>query len=214
MYLQRWRALNAAGLSGEEPTSLAAGAHAVIDTHLRRALGITPADDKTYLHFSASATDDLRDLPPQQMVELCRTLHAAVPQLRVVISSNQSERGRAKLGALLTALPFAPWKVFAGALSIPAFASVVQGAALHVGPDSGGLHVARVAGTPSVSWFRPNVHIRNWLPIEPGHQAFVAPESRPEGLHGLDTAALVAGAVSLLQGTHCTVPTTVGDRHE
>jgi ADP-heptose:LPS heptosyltransferase len=75
----------------------------------------------------------------------------------------------------------------------------MQGAALHLGPDSGGLHIARLVGTPSVSWFRPNHHIVNWLPDEPGHLAFTAPESRPEGLYGLQTDSLIEAAATLLR---------------
>lgn len=200
MYLQRWRCLRDAGLAGAEPESLALGAHAQIDPGLRRARGIAADEDRAYLHLSASATDDLRDLPARQMIELWEALHAALPALRFVVSSNDSQRGRDKLQHLLEGLSFPLWKVFAGNLDVPAFAAVVQGAALHVGPDSGGLHLARLAGTPSVSWFRPNAHIKNWFPTEPGHRAFIAPESRGDGLHGLATATLVEAAQELIAG--------------
>ena len=198
MYFQRWRCLRHAGFAGPEPTSLAEGAHAQIDPERRRACGIAEADDGAYLHLSASASDDLRDLPPEQMIELWESLHAALPRFRIAVSSNDSRRGRNKLHHLLDGLSFQPWKVFPGSLDVPTFVAVVQGAALHLGPDSGGLHTARLAGTPSVSWFRPNAHLRNWLPTEPCHRAFVAPESRSDGLHGLATDVLVQAAHELL----------------
>ncbi|MCK9194085.1 MAG: hypothetical protein M0P19_09470 [Nevskia sp.] len=203
MYRQRWQVLRLAGFDdgSAAPLRLQPDFPLAIAPELRRAQGIAPADDKTYLHLSASATDDLRDLPPTQMIALWNALHAAFPAHKIAVSGNPGERGQRKLQALLAGLTFTPWKVFAGTLNVPQFISVVQGAALHAGPDSGGLHVARIAGTPSVSWFRPNHHIRNWLPDEPGHIAFIAPESRPDGLYGLDTAKLVGAAQTLVSGT-------------
>jgi ADP-heptose:LPS heptosyltransferase len=199
MFQQRWDCLHDAGLAGVRPTRLT-DAGAVIDPALRRARGIAPEDDGHYLHLSASATDDLRDLPPAQMRELWEALHTQFPRHRLAVSASNTVRGRGKLKALLDALSFTPWKVFAGDLDVPAFASVIQGAALHVGPDSGGLHIARIAGTPSVSWFRPNEHLGNWLPTEPGHRAVVAPESTAEGLQGIAAEALVGLARELLDG--------------
>lgn len=194
MYRQRWNALKSLGLDGERPEF-----HASIDAGLRRAAGLDASLDGRYLHFSASATDDLRDLPPAQMVALWNRLRARFPERPVVVSGHHTARGRAKLAAILAGIGFRPDHVFDGSLDVPGFVSVVQGAALHVGPDSGGLHVARLADTPSVSWFRPNHHLKNWLPDDPDrHRAFVAPESRADGLHGLDLQDLIDAAAALL----------------
>lgn len=199
MYRQRWRALHQAGFAGAgPPLRLQPDFLLQIDPALRRAQGIAAEDDGRYLHCSASATDDLRDLPPAQMIALWNALHAALPDYRIVVSGNPGERGQRKLAALLEGIAFTPWRVYAGTLDVPQFMSVVQGAALHIGPDSGGLHVARIAGTRSVSWFRPNHHVRNWLPDEVGHRALIAPESKPDGLYGIATEDLVAAARELL----------------
>lgn len=194
MYWQKWRFLRAAGFAGEQPEF-----HVTIDPQLRRAVGISADDDRRYLHLSASATDDRRDLPAAQMIALWEALRQALPGYRFAVSALGNPRGLAKLDALLAGLSFTPWKVFRGTLDAPSFAAVIAGAALHVGPDSGGLHVARVFGTPSVSWFRDNHHLRNWLPTEAEHLALVAPNADDSGLHGIDTAALVRAADRLLQ---------------
>ena len=197
MYRQKWRALAAVGCAGTLPAALTVDGLA-IDAASRRARGIAAEYDGRYLHLSASASDDARDLPPAQTIALWRALAARFPDRPLVVTAAGNARARDRLALLLQGLGFAPWQVHAGDLDVPAFASIVQGAALHVGPDSGGLHVARLVGTPSVSWFRPNHHLANWLPDEPGHRAFVAPDSRPDGLHGLDLAALVDAAAERL----------------
>ena len=121
---------------------------------------------------------------------------------RIVVSGNATARGRERLATLVAGIDFKPWRVFDGTLDVPAFLSVMEGAALHIGPDSGGLHVARVAATPSVSWFRPNHHLKNWFPDDPEqHRAFVAPESRDDGLHGFDLRVFVDAAADLLTRT-------------
>lgn len=194
MYRQRWNALKSLGLDGAQPEF-----HAAIDAGLRHAVGIAEADEGRYLHLSASATDDRRDLPVAQMIALWDRLRARFPGRPFVVSGHGTERGRAKLAAILDGIGFTPEYVFDGALDVAGFISVVQGAALHVGPDSGGLHVARLAATPSVSWFRPNHHLKNWFPDDPGqHRAFVAPESRDDGLHGFDLQVFVDAAAELL----------------
>lgn len=194
MYRSRWNAFRQLGLDAEAPEFPVA-----IDVGLRRAAGI---DADGYLHLSASASDDRRDLPPAQMIALWNQLRARLPNHRIVVSGNATERGRARLAAIVAGVSFTPWRVFDGTLDVPAFVSVVQGAVVHVGPDSGGLHVARMADTPSVSWFRPNHHLNNWLPDDPErHLAFVAPESRDDGLYGLPTEALVDAVLRLLPVT-------------
>jgi len=197
MYRQRWNAFRALGLDGEQPEF-----HVAIDASLRRKAGIREADEGRYLHLSPSATDDRRDLPIDQMIALWNLLRARFPDRPFVASGHGTDRGRAKLAAILAGIGFTPEYVFDGTLDVHGFMSVVQGAALHVGPDSGGLHVARVAATPSVSWFRPNHHLKNWFPDDPEqHRAFVAPESRDDGLHGFDLQVFVAAAAELLEGT-------------
>ena len=194
MYRQRWNALRALGLDGEQPEF-----HVAIDPSLRRIAGIRAADDGRYLHLSPSATDDRRDLPVAQMIALWNQLRARFPDRPFVVSGHGTARGRAKLAAILAGIDHRPEHVFDGTLDVHGFMSVVQGAALHIGPDSGGLHVARVAGTPSVSWFRPNHHLKNWFPDDPAqHRAFVAPESRDDGLHGFDLRVFVDAAGALL----------------
>jgi len=187
MYRQRWQMLKDLGLQGSAPEF-----RVEIAATARRAAGIDAADDGRYLHLSANATDDRRDLPITQQVALWNALHARFPTHRIAVSADATARGRSKLQALLQQIEFVPWRVFDGTLDIAGFASVVQGAAAHVGPDSGGLHIARVAGTRSVSWFRQNHHLPNWFPDDPErHQAFIAPESRDDGLHGLDNETLI-----------------------
>lgn len=194
MYRQRWNAFRALGLDGERPEF-----HVAIDAGLRRKAGIREADEGRYLHLSPSATDDRRDLPVEQMIALWNQLRARFPGRPFVVSGHGTDRGRAKLAAILAGIGFRPEYVFDGSLDVHGFVSVVQGAALHVGPDSGGLHVARLAATPSVSWFRPNHHLNNWFPDDPEqHRAFVAPESRDDGLHGFDLHVFVDAAADLL----------------
>ncbi len=194
MYRQRWNAFRALGLDGERPEF-----HVAIDPSLRRKAGILEADDGRYLHLSASATDDRRDLPVAQMIALWNGLRARFPERPFAVSGHGTDRGRAKLAAILAGIGYTPEYVFDGSLDVHGFMSLVQGAALHVGPDSGGLHVARVAATPSVSWFRPNHHLKNWFPDDPEqHRAFVAPESRDDGLHGFDLQVFIDAAAALL----------------
>jgi len=198
MYRQRLALMAAAGFPVPAATRLA-DVPARVEAAGRRAAGIGPADDGRYIHLSASATDPRRDLPLRQLTALCEHLRQQFPELRLIVSSNASERGRSRLAALLSRLDDVPWKVFSGELDTAGFASVIQGARLHVGPDSGGLHVARLVSVPSVSWFFDNHHIKNWLPDEPGHFTAVAATFDADGLCGINLAELTGAADTLLR---------------
>ena len=77
--------------------------------------------------------------------------------------------------------------------------SVLEGAALHCGGDSGALHLAVMAGVPTVSWFRRYDGLMDWAPIGDSHKVLIGGDTVGDGgisgIHAdaiLDAAKLVA----------------------
>ena len=60
-------------------------------------------------------------------------------------------------------------------LSIAELAAVLQRCRLHVGADSGVLHLAMAVGLPTVSLFRDYHDANAWAPAGPGHCVFRMP---------------------------------------
>jgi ADP-heptose:LPS heptosyltransferase len=196
MYWQKWRMLVAAGFP-----AMGAGPefHGRIDPALRRAAGIAAEDEGRYVHVSPFTTADARELPREQMAQLIDGLRSAHPGLRMVLSCAGNARERERMEALLPLLREAPWKVFAGDLDVAGLAAVIEKAALALAGDTGSLHLAMMAGTPAVAWFRSHRGEKEWIPLAAQYRVFVAEGGAPDALHGISTDSLLAAARELLE---------------
>lgn len=172
--------------------------HVAIDPALRRAAGIAPDDDGGYLHVSPFTTAPARELPLAQLAELLALLRREHAHLRVVLSCSPDARERRHMGELLGLLREPPWKVFVGTLAVDALAAVIAGAALNLSGDTGSLHLAYMANTPAVAWFRAHRGQDEWIPREPRYRVVVAEGGAPDALHGIETRALADAASQVL----------------
>lgn len=194
VYWQRWRCVAATGApAGKEPEF-----NVSINPSSRRLAGIAEGDDGRYIHLSPFTTADRRELPLAQLAELMTALNERFPELKLVVSSAPNERERAKLEELLTQLPFTPWKVFAGNLDLMGLVSVLGGARLHLGGDSGGIHLAVMANTPTVSWFRASASVQEWMPSGVRHRALVSNEPDEDAVRGIVPGELLLAVNELL----------------
>lgn len=178
LFRQRWDCLQQAGFPGREPTFAAEIPPAVqarIAQRLQQAEG--------FIHVSPSTTLDYKDLPLDLQVAMLNELQRArgVP---LVLSAAPNQREQARLSALLEHLEQPPLHVFHGDLNLIELAAVIERAALHLGGDSGALHIAFMLGVPTVSWFRHYADMQEWLPVGEQHRAVVGIAS-PDGLQGL-----------------------------
>ena len=122
-----------------------------------------------YVHLSPFTTLDEKELPVPLLADFLNAAHASRPDLAWVISIAPNQREKDKLAALLPLLKFEPWRVFAGDLNLVELTEVIRRAQVHLGGDSGALHVALMAGTPTLSWWRDYPGRVAWQPSGPGH---------------------------------------------
>lgn len=149
-----------------------------------------------YLHFSPSASEPAKELALAATLELVRELASALPDLPLVITSTRVPRHQQRLRALLEALPRPPLAVFPGELTAAQLFAIIQESALHVSADSGPLHMAVAAQTPSVTWFQENPYIREYLPPTGGiHHAFISTQPRGDGITDIPVPAIVEQCV-------------------
>lgn len=194
MYVQRSRMLQACGLVGEAPRlELRIPERAFLDC------GLEENDRKTYVHVSPCCGSPGNELPLAQYVELLTRLHAR--HGRVVVSCGASGRERLRLRELVRQLPFTPFRVYAGDLPVVRYVALIAAARLHLGGDSGGLHVARMVGTPSVSWYQRRIEYRNWAPHDSEralHRVLYTDAVRADYAGGINTGDLLRAADDLL----------------
>jgi ADP-heptose:LPS heptosyltransferase len=192
MYRQWLGCLEQAGFAGDAVFRVELPAQALLNAD------ITEADRGSYIHLSPNTTDDTRQLPVPQMVELLEALHARLPRHRLVLSGMGNERERTRMEAILGALSFTPWRVFTGTLDVIQLSAVIKGAALHLSGDTGPLHLAWMTQTPSVSWFLVKHDNHEYMPPPP-HRVLLGRDSGPGGLSDIATAALLEAALGLLE---------------
>jgi ADP-heptose:LPS heptosyltransferase len=185
-YRQNLAALQAAGFSLGDPEF-----HTVIPDSVNRSISDKLEGKTDFIHVSPFTNDDYKELPSGQLAEVLNQLNLSHPQSRVVLSCAPTPRERRKLETLRQQLQFQPWKYFEGTLSLPEFAALMGQCRLHLGGDSGALHVALLMGTPTVSWFRRYADINEWRPDGDPHQSVLG-EASDQGLQGISSESILA----------------------
>jgi heptosyltransferase-3 len=147
-------------------------------------------DNRPFVHLSPFTTQDEKELPAAALAEFLNAAQAARPDLAWVISTAPNEREKSKLAALRKLLRFEPWRVFPGNLNLVELAAVIGRSRLHLGGDSGALHVALMTGTPTLSWWRNYAGRVEWMPPGPNSGAVIG-EISPAGLQGVMVVALL-----------------------
>lgn len=190
---QRWKCLKKSGFPGEQPELRIQIPAASRQTALQKA-----GAEGGWIHVSPFTTENYKELPPEQLTELLNQIHRQHPDQKIVLTCAPSERERSKMKSLLASLDFCPWRVFAGDLGLLELAALVQSSHLHIGGDSGGLHVAWVTGVPTVTWFRRYDGLADWRPIGDLHRSVIG-ERTENGITGIDTAEVATLAAELLK---------------
>jgi ADP-heptose:LPS heptosyltransferase len=101
-------------------------------------------------------------------------LLASNPAQRLVATASSSPREQERLQALACAVANDRLTAL-HSLSIAELAAVLQRCRLHVGADSGVLHLAVLVGLPTVALFRDYFDAASWTPSGPTHRVFRAP---------------------------------------
>jgi heptosyltransferase-1 len=179
MYRQRLRCLEQSGMPAQPVAFEIAAPGASMDA--------TP-----YIHISPYTKLACKELPPRQMARLITQLALAFPGHRLVLSCSAKPRELAAMRQLASVLPPGRATVLAGQLDIPQLLALIASAALHIGGDTGTLHLAWLAGTPSVSWFRQRPGLVQWIPQGPQHQVLLADAPAADYLHGVNNVQLIA----------------------
>lgn len=189
---QRWHCLKKAGFPGDTPEI-----HIEIPADSCHSALEKAGGEGGWIHVSPFTTENYKELPPAQLVELLCELNRRFPHKKIILTCAANEREKGKMSALLSALDFPPWRVFAGELDLLELAAIVQASSLHLGGDSGGLHVAWMTGVPTVTWFRRYDGLADWQPVGPRHRSVIG-ERTPEGLSGIETSSILAMDEDLL----------------
>lgn len=129
-----------------------------------------------FLHLSISAASTpLNEWPLDAWSETLQQVWKIAPRLHVVATGVGSEREMARLADLLSLVKDERLQIFMNRLPVSRLAALLQSAQLHVGLDSGVLHLAMALGKPTLSLFRESVGRAGWAPRGKQHQVLIRP---------------------------------------
>jgi heptosyltransferase-1 len=127
-----------------------------------------PADA---IHFSINASTHLKEWPLEHWIELGKRLSNGL-HVKILATGSDNPREKSRLDAFASALGTSA-QVFSG-LSIAQLVALLSRCSLHVGGDSGVLHLAMALEMPTISLFRDYPNLRAWVPRGPQHRCFTA----------------------------------------
>lgn len=186
IYKQSWQCLKESGFPGEAPEFNIAIPQAILDK-----IDILLNEQEGFIHISPFTTQDFRELPLPLLIDFINRISKSYPSTKMVLSCAPNGRELSKFEVLLRGLKVAPWKTFAGTLNMVELAALISRASLHIGGDTGSIHIAFMVGTPTLSWFRQEyLHRVQWLPDGPNHCALIG-EVSPAGLMGITVEDLM-----------------------
>jgi len=129
---------------------------------------------KPYLHLSVNAASTpLNEWPLDDWSETLRLIWKEAPRLEVLATGAGSERESARLSDLSSLVNDSRLTTRADRSSVPLLAALLENTELHLGLDSGVLHLAVALGKPTVSLFRQSEGFLGWAPQGNRHRVLV-----------------------------------------
>jgi ADP-heptose:LPS heptosyltransferase len=125
------------------------------------------------IHFSISASTPLKEWPLPKWIELARLLRPQYPGTAILATGSRRDREQSRIRDFAGALAGQYTMVFTG-LSIAQLAALLLRCRLHVGCDSGVLHLAMALNVPTMSIFREYPAVGEWLPHGGTHRHLLA----------------------------------------
>ena len=127
------------------------------------------------LHISPNSAKATREWPIEHHAVLLRTLWQEYPELHVMVSASGRQRERERLRALESNIADNRLHLLPANLTIAQLAAMLRRCRLHIGPDSGVLHLAVALGVPTVSFFRQQGAYKSFMPSGAQHQFISVP---------------------------------------
>jgi len=136
------------------------------------------------IHVSVSASTPLKEWPLESHREMLKAASIKLPDVAWVLSGSSNPREQARITAITEGLDPSRVRKLPPDLSLARLAAVIARSRLHLGPDSGVIHLAMALGTPTVSLFRQRGGFSAWIPRGENHHALLAPCTCPDDRRG------------------------------
>jgi heptosyltransferase I len=156
------------------------------------------------IHLSINASTPVKEWPLDHWMELAKRLLGADQSIRLVATASAKPREQERLTALAKSVDDPRLRCIERP-EIAHLAAILQRCRLHIGADSGALHLAMALGVPTLTVFREYPGLQEWVPLGAQHRNFVAPcrciaENRDDCLLAGKSACLAGISVERMAG--------------
>lgn len=127
------------------------------------------------IHLSLCTSADSRELSVVESRRLIEKLCQRYPFKKILVTGMNTERESKFIFEIVDGLNFSNLDVAVGRFTTLELIRVMLAADIHVGPDTGTVHMAWLCGTPSVSWYLNHETLTAWIPRGPRHTVLVSP---------------------------------------
>jgi ADP-heptose:LPS heptosyltransferase len=122
------------------------------------------------VHFSLSASSPLKEWPLRHWIELAGLWVRGGAGRAVIASGSPSPREQERLRHFAAGVGDPRVHALPAGISLAQLAAALSRCEVHVGADSGVLHLATALGTRTLAIFREYAGAADWLPPGPGHR--------------------------------------------
>jgi ADP-heptose:LPS heptosyltransferase len=127
------------------------------------------------IHVSVNASTHLKEWPLEHWIHLANLLFQQIPAVHLVASGSASAREQQRLQKLSQAIQHPRFRLLPPGLALDQLAAGLRRCSLHVGCDSGVLHLAMALGLPTLAIFRKYEGLAEWTPVGDRHVQISAP---------------------------------------
>jgi heptosyltransferase-3 len=127
------------------------------------------------IHISPNSAKATKEWPLEHYLTLIRQIREDHSALEIVLSGSARPRERERLSQLQSSLGHNRVRLLPDNLTIPQLAAVLSRCRLHIGSDSGVLHLAFALNLPSVSFLRQQPNFGAFMPAGPRHRVLSMP---------------------------------------
>jgi ADP-heptose:LPS heptosyltransferase len=126
------------------------------------------------IHLSINASTPVKEWPLEHWIGLAKRLLAADRTIQLTATASSKPRELERLQSLARAMNDARLRCVEGP-DIAQLAALLQRCRLQIGADSGMLHLAMALGVPTLTVFREDKGLREWMPAGKEHRHFIVP---------------------------------------
>jgi ADP-heptose:LPS heptosyltransferase len=126
------------------------------------------------VHMSLCSANVLKEWPADHHAQLVSLLREADPELPIAVSASARPREQKQVHTFMKKSGSHSVVRLPSAMTLAELMAVLARCRLHIGPDSGVIHLAMALGIPTVSIFRRRGEgWRGWVPVGDRHRAFL-----------------------------------------